>query len=59
MKADIRRACDSLDWKALTLILQNVGFPKKMLGWLTMCFKNPMFSIVVNGTSSEYFQGKD
>lgn len=58
LKVDIRKAYDTVHWRAVELMLQAYNFPEKMVKWLVMCYTTPYFSVLVNGSPAGYFPGK-
>ncbi|XP_020253837.1 uncharacterized protein LOC109830891 [Asparagus officinalis] len=55
---DIRKAFDTISWKFLQDILNDMGFPKVFTSWITTCIPTPRYSISLNGSLHGYFKGK-
>ena len=55
-KLDIEKAYDHLNWDFLLQVMEKMGFGKKWLIWIRWCISMAYFSVLVNGTSSGYFQ---
>lgn len=55
-KLDIEKAYDHVDWSFLLSVMGMMGFGEKWLRWMQWCISTSSFSILVNGTSSGFFQ---
>ncbi|KAL9679417.1 hypothetical protein QQ045_017277 [Rhodiola kirilowii] len=57
-KIDLRKAYDTIDWKFLTTMLENLKFPSKFIAWMVMCVQSTSYSIMINGEMVDFFEGK-
>lgn len=55
-KFGIKKAYDKINWSFLLLVLQNMSFGEKWIGWMKRCISIASFSILVNGTLVGFFQ---
>ncbi|GMJ03435.1 hypothetical protein HRI_004012700 [Hibiscus trionum] len=55
VKADFKRAYDTVDWAFLDLILDKMGFGTKWRKWITICLSTAKISDLVNGFPSRFF----
>ncbi|CAL1367531.1 unnamed protein product [Linum trigynum] len=55
VKLDMRKAYDLVDWECLDSILQAYGFCDIWRGWINECIRTVNFSILLNGSPTEYF----
>ena len=55
-KLDIEKAVDHVDCSFLLSVMGLIGFGEKWLRWMRWCISTTSFSIMVNGTSSGFFQ---
>lgn len=58
IQVDIQSAHDSVNWRALFLILEKFGFPLQMCNYIKMCVTTPTFSILINRETKGNFDGK-
>ncbi|XP_026420167.1 uncharacterized protein LOC113316162 [Papaver somniferum] len=58
MKIDLRKAYDTVSWKAILITLKKMGFPAIFIGWIELCITSPKFSILINGSPYGYFGAK-
>ncbi|XP_074291146.1 uncharacterized protein LOC141617914 [Silene latifolia] len=58
IKIDLRKAYDSVEWTFLDQILDAMGFPKKFIGLIMKCVQTPSYTLSVNGSSFDFFEGK-
>ncbi|GJV73508.1 RNA-directed DNA polymerase, eukaryota, reverse transcriptase zinc-binding domain protein [Tanacetum coccineum] len=56
-KIDLQKAYDTIDWGFLKIVLEQFGFPGKMVEWIMTCVSTTKFSINVNGEREGYFSG--
>lgn len=49
IKVDLLKAYDSIEWNFLFNVLKVVGFPPRMLSWITECVSTIKFSISLDG----------
>ena len=57
IKADLRKAYDSINWNFIIMCLIAAGCPVKFVMWIRECITNPRFSISLNGSMVGYFKG--
>ncbi|GJY81936.1 RNA-directed DNA polymerase, eukaryota, reverse transcriptase zinc-binding domain protein [Tanacetum coccineum] len=57
MKVDIQKAYDTVNWQFLEVVLMEIGFHEKMVGWIVKYVTSVSFSICVNGERFGYFKG--
>ena len=50
---DIEKAYDTVKWRFLTTVLQNIGFPDNFIHWIEVLYKNKEIRFYNNGYSSE------
>ncbi|GJU89583.1 RNA-directed DNA polymerase, eukaryota, reverse transcriptase zinc-binding domain protein [Tanacetum coccineum] len=56
-KIDLEKAYDTIDWRFLKVVLEQFGFPGKMVDWIMVCVSTTKFSININGEREGYFSG--
>ncbi|KAL2905400.1 LINE-1 retrotransposable element ORF2 protein [Bienertia sinuspersici] len=56
IKLDLRKAYDTVDWKFIEEMLQELNFPKAFIDWVMVCISTPSFSLVLNGSSYGHFK---
>ncbi|KAL2927668.1 LINE-1 retrotransposable element ORF2 protein [Bienertia sinuspersici] len=56
IKLDLRKAYDTVDWKFIEEMLQELNFPNVFTEWVMECISTPSFSLVLNGSSYGYFK---
>jgi hypothetical protein len=56
IKADLRKAYDSVDWNFILMCLLAVGYPPKFVNWIKESITNSRFTIALNGSLVGYFQ---
>ena len=54
-KLDVEKAYDHVSWGFLMYMLQRCGFPKKLRKWIMCCISTVKFSILLNGSPSNFF----
>nr|GEU74582.1 RNA-directed DNA polymerase, eukaryota, reverse transcriptase zinc-binding domain protein [Tanacetum cinerariifolium] len=54
-KIDLQKAYDTIDWSFFKVILEQFGFPGKMVNWIMVCVSTTKFSININGGKEGYF----
>ena len=50
---DIEKAYDTVKWRFLTTVLQNLGFPDTFIHWIEVLYKNKEIRFYNNGHSSD------
>ncbi|XP_074305703.1 uncharacterized protein LOC141640924 [Silene latifolia] len=58
MKIDLKKAYDSIEWQFIEQMLLALKFPPKMVQWIMKCVSSPWFTLLLNGSTFGYFQGK-
>ncbi|GJT89626.1 RNA-directed DNA polymerase, eukaryota, reverse transcriptase zinc-binding domain protein [Tanacetum coccineum] len=56
-KIDLQKAYDTIKWDFLRVVLEQFGFPKKMVKWIMVCVSTTKFSININEEREGYFSG--
>ncbi|GJR87106.1 RNA-directed DNA polymerase, eukaryota, reverse transcriptase zinc-binding domain protein [Tanacetum coccineum] len=56
-KMDLQKAYDTINWGFLKVVLEQFGFPRKMVEWIMVCVSTTKFSININGEREGYFSG--
>ena len=54
-KLDVEKAYDHVSWDFLMYMLQRCGFSEKWRKWVRYCVSTINFSILINGSSSDFF----
>ena len=54
-KLDIEKTYDNVDCLFFS-VMQKMGFGEKWIGWIKWCISTASFSMLVNGTSTGFFQ---
>ncbi|VFQ59176.1 unnamed protein product [Cuscuta campestris] len=57
MKIDLRKAYDSISWKAIKGIMEAMKFPTRYIGWVYFCVTSTSYSILLNGENVGFFNG--
>ncbi|CAN1830709.1 Transposon TX1 uncharacterized 149 kDa protein [Linum perenne] len=55
LKLGMRKAYDLVDWSCLDKLLHAYGFNDVWRGWIKACINTVRFSVMFNGTPSEFF----
>ena len=55
-KLDIEKAYDHVSWSFLMAVLKKMGFGERWLKWLEWCISSVKYSVLINGSSSGFFQ---
>ena len=55
LKVDLRKAYDSVDWRFLKRMLEELAFPPKFVEWIMCCISTVSYSPVVNGSPTTPF----
>ncbi|GKD65820.1 RNA-directed DNA polymerase, eukaryota, reverse transcriptase zinc-binding domain protein, partial [Tanacetum coccineum] len=56
-KIDLQKAYDTISWNFLKVVLEQFGFPDKMVKWIMVCVSTAKFTININGERVGYFSG--
>ena len=54
-KLDVEKAYNHVSWGFLMHMLQRCGFSKKWRKWIMCCISTVKFSILINGSPSDFF----
>ena len=54
-KLDVEKAYDHVSWDFLMYMLQHCYFSKKLRKWIRYCISTVKFSILINGSPSDFF----
>ncbi|KAI8550738.1 hypothetical protein RHMOL_Rhmol06G0131400 [Rhododendron molle] len=54
-KLDMAKAYDRIEWSYLEMVMTQLGFHQKWIGWVMECVKTVSFSITVNGEAGDTF----
>ena len=55
-KLDIKNAYDHVNWSILFSVMSMMGFGEKWIRWMQWCISTTNFYVLVNGSSSGFFQ---
>ena len=55
IKADLRKAFDSVNRKFIYKMLLDMNFPQQWINWIQSCLETPKFSILFNGSPIGFF----
>ncbi|XP_056687291.1 uncharacterized protein [Spinacia oleracea] len=58
MKIDLQKEYDTVDWKFLQEMLEQLGFPKNFVHIVMECVTTPMFSLMINGFMQGFFKSQ-
>ena len=56
LKLDIEKAFDHVNWDCLVSVMSKMGFGQKWINWISWCISTTNFSILINGTPSDFFR---
>ena len=56
-KVDLVKAYDNVSWEFLFDLIDVLGFPPNIKGWIKACVSSPRYSINFNGQTIGYFKG--
>ena len=56
LKLDIEKTFDHVNWDYLLSIMSKMGFGQKWINWIRWCISIANFSILINGTPSDFFR---
>jgi hypothetical protein len=54
-KMDLEKVYDHVNWNFLLYMLRRCGFGEKWCSWIAHCISSVRFSILVNGTPTNFF----
>lgn len=57
-KLEMAKAYDRVEWNFLLHVMDAFGFSPDVCGLIKNCISSPWFSIMINGTTWGFFQGK-
>uniref|UniRef100_A0A251UE24 Putative RNA-directed DNA polymerase, eukaryota, Reverse transcriptase zinc-binding domain protein n=1 Tax=Helianthus annuus TaxID=4232 RepID=A0A251UE24_HELAN len=57
-KVDFEKAYDSINWKFLFRMMENMSFPEKWVGWIKGCLTSGRGSVLINGSPTKEFNFK-
>lgn len=52
----MEKAYDHMCWKFLEDTMLQMGFGRKWCNWVKVCISSASFSLLINGTSEDFFQ---
>lgn len=55
LKIDLKKAYDTVNWKAVISTMKKMGFPEKFLNWIFLCISSAKYSIIINGAPYGFF----
>ena len=55
-KLDVEKAYDKLNWKFLVMVLKEMGFGNKWIGWIQWCISTASFLVIINGSLDGFFK---
>ena len=55
-KLDVEKAYNKLNWKFIFMVLREMGFGNKWIGWIHWCISTASFSIIINGSPVGFFK---
>ena len=55
-KLDIEKAYNQLNWKFLPMVLKEMGFGNKSIGWIQLCISTTSFSIIIKRSPASFFK---
>ena len=58
LQLDIEKAYDTVDWKALELIMREVGIPRQFINWVMKTVTTVTYKFVVNGEYTHSLKAK-
>jgi hypothetical protein len=58
LKLDLKKAYDCINWDFLRLVLLQCGFGLATTNWVMGCVTSTIFSILINGEATNFFQSK-
>jgi len=56
MKMDFHKAYDTVDWEAMDLVMEAMGFGLKWRSWISQCLSTASISLIINGSPSKPFK---
>lgn len=58
LKIDVAKAFDRVSWLYIKMLLIHLGFPIHFITWIMACITTPTFSVLINGSASQFFHSK-
>lgn len=55
LKLDMVKAYDRVEWRALGLVLERLGFSRAWIKWIMACISSARFLIIINGSPCGFF----
>ena len=55
VKIDMERVYDKMQWDIIDCVLIHFGFDDTFHMWINGCMRDPLFSVLVNGSPTEFF----
>lgn len=59
IKADLRKAYDSVRWPYILLIMKNMGFPICWINWVQVMLETSSFQVLLNGAAGPPFKSSN
>nr|GEV30152.1 ankyrin repeat-containing protein [Tanacetum cinerariifolium] len=56
LKVDFEKAFDSLNWSFLISIMEQMGFSRKWITWISSCLKSAFASVLINSFPTKEFK---
>ncbi|XP_020673098.2 uncharacterized protein LOC110092773 [Dendrobium catenatum] len=54
LKIDMEQAYDCMAWDTLRQIMSRMGFPARVIQWVTRCVTRPRFTLMINGNRTPW-----
>lgn len=58
IKINMSKENDRVEWDFFLEMMQKMGFNLKWVGWIRECISSVTFQLLINGSSSKYFEPK-
>ena len=58
MQIDLQKAYDTIDWRALEKILQEIGLPNRFVNWVMLCVSTVSYKFNINGVYTRSMPAK-
>lgn len=55
LKIDLSKAFDRVSWLYIKILLIYLGYPNNFITWIMACITTPTFSVLINGSESQFF----